>query len=333
MKGNKEMENLSNRLVDKSVEAFIMGLEIYNKPTIRYRIEGFSFFICNAWELMLKARIINQYGEQKIYYKDNPNRTISLEKTIEIVFPDKHGALRKNLMQIVELRNTSTHFITEDYEHIYAPLFQACVVNYISKMQEFHSIDITKRIAQNFLTLSVRLEQLTQEEIKAKYSPGMANRLLNEINKISSAIENSNSDYAIPVETRFYITKNKKNADLSVRIDSNSNTSVAILKDIKNPNDIYPLTYKDVVKTVNKQLKVKNILITKVIKGETKKAAFNRYDLKLFTDFYNIKNDERYCFFFKVLNRYAYSPRVCDFIVDEILKDPDNFISNLKKRA
>lgn len=29
------MENLSKRLVDKSVEAFIMGLEIYNKPTIR----------------------------------------------------------------------------------------------------------------------------------------------------------------------------------------------------------------------------------------------------------------------------------------------------------
>lgn len=47
------MENLSNRLVDKSVEAFIMGLEIYNKPTIRYRVEGFSFFICNAWVSVL----------------------------------------------------------------------------------------------------------------------------------------------------------------------------------------------------------------------------------------------------------------------------------------
>ena len=42
------MENLSNRLVGKSVEAFIMGLEIYNKPTIRYRVEGFSFFICKC---------------------------------------------------------------------------------------------------------------------------------------------------------------------------------------------------------------------------------------------------------------------------------------------
>ena len=48
------------RLIDKSIEAFILGLEIYNKPTIRYRVEGFSFFIVNAWELMLKAEMINR---------------------------------------------------------------------------------------------------------------------------------------------------------------------------------------------------------------------------------------------------------------------------------
>ena len=36
--------NLAKLLVDKSIEAFIMGLEIYNKPTIKYRVEGFSFF-------------------------------------------------------------------------------------------------------------------------------------------------------------------------------------------------------------------------------------------------------------------------------------------------
>ena len=53
----KVMENLSQRLIDKSIEAFMMGLEIYNKPTITYRIEGFSFFIINAWELMLKAEL------------------------------------------------------------------------------------------------------------------------------------------------------------------------------------------------------------------------------------------------------------------------------------
>ncbi len=36
-----------------------MAIEIYNKPTINYRLEGFTFFICNAWELLLKAKILN----------------------------------------------------------------------------------------------------------------------------------------------------------------------------------------------------------------------------------------------------------------------------------
>ena len=65
-----------------------MGLEIYNKPTIKYRVEGFSFFICNAWELMLKAHIINLYGEKNIYYKDSEERTITLELCIKKVFTD-----------------------------------------------------------------------------------------------------------------------------------------------------------------------------------------------------------------------------------------------------
>lgn len=69
----------SERLVDKAKEAFVMAIEIYNKPSINYRLEGFSFFICNAWELMLKAHMINKFGEQSIYYSDKPNRTISLQ--------------------------------------------------------------------------------------------------------------------------------------------------------------------------------------------------------------------------------------------------------------
>lgn len=49
--------NIEEKLSQKATEAFIMAIELYNKPTIKYRIEGFSFFICNAWELLLKAKI------------------------------------------------------------------------------------------------------------------------------------------------------------------------------------------------------------------------------------------------------------------------------------
>ena len=57
------MENTVNRLIDKSIESFLMAIEVYNKPTIHYRIEGFSMFICNAWELLLKAHMMNTQGE------------------------------------------------------------------------------------------------------------------------------------------------------------------------------------------------------------------------------------------------------------------------------
>ena len=121
-------QEIISKLVDKSIEAFLVGLEIYNKPTIRYRVEGFSFFIINAWELMLKAELM-QRGES-IYYRDNPERTLSVNEVIRRIYTDKRQPLRLNLERIIELRNTSTHFITEDYEAAYAPLFQACVLNF-----------------------------------------------------------------------------------------------------------------------------------------------------------------------------------------------------------
>lgn len=176
------MENLAKRLVDKSIEAFIMGLEIYNKPTIKYRIEGFSFFICNAWELMLKAELLNR--GVPIYFPDS-NRTISLENAIRKIYTDKKQPLRINLEKIIDLRNTSTHFITEEYETIYAPFFQSCVLNFSEQIKRFHNIDVTDHIAQNFLTLSVNLNVLTNEEIRGKYSQEMAERLISNKNELS----------------------------------------------------------------------------------------------------------------------------------------------------
>ena len=65
------MQELEDRLLNKSQEAFILAIELYNKPTIKYRVEGFSLFICNAWELMLKAHLLKTRGPQSIYYADN----------------------------------------------------------------------------------------------------------------------------------------------------------------------------------------------------------------------------------------------------------------------
>ena len=45
-------------LVKKSLQACLAAVEIYNKPNFQYREEAFSILMLNAWELLLKARII-----------------------------------------------------------------------------------------------------------------------------------------------------------------------------------------------------------------------------------------------------------------------------------
>lgn len=170
------MELIENKLLEKSKEAFILGIEIYNKPTISYRVEGFSFFICNAWELMLKSYLIKSLGDNSIYYKNNPNRTISLENTIEKLFTNNKDPLRKNLEKIIELRNTSTHFVTQEYEMVYIPLFQSCILNFSEKMMDFHNFDITTLIPQNFLTLNISMQAIESSKIIAKYPEEIAKK-------------------------------------------------------------------------------------------------------------------------------------------------------------
>lgn len=319
------MENLSKRLVDKSIEAFIMGLEIYNKPTIRYRIEGFSFFICNAWELMLKAELLNR--NIKIYYQDKPDRTISLEKAVKTVYPDENTRIRLNLIKVIDLRNISTHYITEDYEVKYAPLFQACVLNFISEMSKFHNKDVTGYIAQNFLTISANYEPLTNEEIKLKYPPEIAEKFIKQANKIEVLSDEYNSDkFAINIRQNLYITKKKDEAGFIVRINKSSENEVSIVKELKDPSDTHKYSFSNVVTVVQERLKKQQIKL-----GYGK--GFNSYVLTLVIDFYNVKTEPKYAYkhVLGTSNHFTYSQQFIDFIVSEIKKDPQKFVESLKR--
>lgn len=320
------MEKLEDKLVEKSIEAFIMGLEIYNKPTIKYRIEGFSFFIVNAWELMLKATLLKR-GES-IYFPDKPDRTLSLENVIRKIYTDKNTRIRLNLEKIVDLRNISTHYITEDYEVKYAPLFQACVLNFVNEIQRFHNVDITKHIAQNFLTISARYEPLTNEEIKLKYSPEIAEKFIKQANEIDVLSATYNSDkFAINIKQNLYITKKKDEADFTVSINSASDTKVTMVRDLKDPFDTHKYSFNNVITAVQERLKKKNIKLGY-------KSGFNQFVLTLVIDFYNIKSETKYAYKHIIGNQssYTYSQQFIDFIVEEIEKNPLNFVESLRKK-
>jgi hypothetical protein len=56
-------------LVEKATQAAVASIEVYNKPGFKYREETFAILMLNAWELLLKARIL----------KENKNKLRSIE--------------------------------------------------------------------------------------------------------------------------------------------------------------------------------------------------------------------------------------------------------------
>lgn len=310
------------KLIEKSKEAFVMAVEIYNKPSIKYRIEGFSFFICNAWELMLKAHLIKKSGIESIYYKDNTERTITLENCLQKIFTNEKTPLRRNLMKIIELRNISTHFVTEEYEMVYIPLFQACVLNFVEKMQEFHGEDMTEVVPQNFLTLAISMKALDENEIRAKYPEEIAKKLIDTHNQLEPMIAENNQSFAIKIEHLHYITKDKSKATSFVYVDKDAEAGVKIIKELKDPNNTHKYTMKNAIKEINRRLQSMGI-----------DFVINQYIFDLFNKAYGIKENEKYCYVHRQYAQpsYTYSMQTIELIVGEIEKDSENIVERLKK--
>ena len=72
--------SLSRDLTDKSIQAAVAAIEIYNKPNFSYREEAFALLMTNAWELLLKAK----------WLFDREDVEASLHQTIK----DHHGNLQ-----------------------------------------------------------------------------------------------------------------------------------------------------------------------------------------------------------------------------------------------
>lgn len=293
-------------------------------PTIKYRVEGYSFFICNAWELMLKAHLINKYGQESIYYKDNKERTITLENCIQKIFTNEKAPLRRNLMKIIELRNTSTHFITEEYEMIYIPLFQACLLNFVEKMKEFHGVDMTEVVPQNFLTLAVSMKALDESVIRAKYPEEIAQRMISTQEQLDPLIAENNNSFAIKIEHMHYITKDKNEATSFVHVEKDAEAGVKIIKELKDPNNTHKYNMKNAIKEIKRRLQTLGI-----------EVEMNCYVFNLFNKVYGLKENETYCYIHKQFSQptYSYSMQAIELIVGEIQKDPEHIVERLKKSA
>lgn len=318
-----ENADINERLIDKSQEAFLLAIELYNRPTIRYHAEGCCFFLCNAWELMLKARISKTMGERAVFYPAS-SRSLSLSDCVKKVFTNTGDPLWRNLGIIIELRNTSTHYVTEEYELFYGPVLQYCVEKYDEKLREFHGVEISDRIPENYLALSVRRGYVDVDAVRARYPKEIVEKMLS----LGSSVLTEGTPGAVSYATEFRLTK-KRNADFTIRLDGGADTPAAIFHTLTDPINKYKYRTKTAVKFIKDRLSKAGITI--LIKGEPKE--FNSYHFKVFVDFYEMKSNETYCYNFSLPGEqpsWGYSQQAVDLMLQELTRNPEGVIDGMR---
>lgn len=319
MELKNDTQGLIEKMLAKSQEAFLLAIEIYNKPTIKYRLEGFAFFICNAWELLLKSYIVKNSDVNNIYYKDKPDRTIALSDCIKKVFTNENDPIRKNLEIIVDLRNTSTHFIIKELESIYLPFLQANTLNYSQKLYDFFSVDITKNLDTSFLSLITNNSELNETEILSIYGDKIFNRYKKLKTETTSILENENNNkLAINVNLNLKVVKDIKDANLTFSVAKDSEEAVYFVDKVKDINTTFPYSQKSARELIMNNLKRKGIEIN-----------LHQINFGLICNKYNLKNNEDYFYFHNLSNRYMCSQKLVDFVTNLLLEN-DNLIEDIK---
>jgi len=314
-------ERMMKKLISQSQEAFLLSLELFNRFNNNYRIEGFSFFIINAWELLLKAKLIQVNEDDKaIYYKKDPKEnSLSIADCLNKIFTDKGNKVRENIFEVKSLRDLATHLVIPEMENIYIGVLQATVINYTRYLYKWFEVDLEDRFSPGMLAITYGNEPIDILKLKRRYPK----EIISIIEKTQSEIKEKTKEdtdhlYSIPIDYKLAFTKNPKKADIVVSMDKDSKLNLIEVEKPLNINESHPNKVKDITKTVNDKL------------GTT----LSRHDISMIIEFEGFKQTEfsEYHSYIKTTNYHVYSDKLVDFIIDKMENNP-NYIERCKNRV
>lgn len=307
------MKRLTRHLLSTSQEVFILSLEVYNKPTIQYRVEAFCFLFCNAWELLLKAKILEtEKRETAICYRKRrgqPRRTLSLRDCLKKVYQDENNPIRRNIEDITEVRDAAVHFIVPELEAVYQGLLQAGVLNYVKALDEWFDRSILEKCTPALLSLVADLANIEPAKLKKKYGKTLVSFIDRESDRIDETESQlSSTQYRIPVEYKLVLTKSPDNADISL-FSGDGATRGVIVEVAKDLQRTHPYRQTEAIEEVKERVE-ENI-------------KFNSYSFQAFLFKDRIKGQAQYHHFITKPETHRYSEKLVELIVRKVEQDPE----------
>lgn len=209
-----------------------------------YREEAFAILMINAWELLLKARIMRENGGKvSSLYEFKPRRkkdggasklteikktrsgapmTIGLDRAYNLVAGYAQHRVDQscidNIEALLEIRDSATHFVAPDalLKKTLTEISLASVRNYVIAAQQWFGVTYSDlNIAS--IPLSFDLDQKEVEAVAHK-SSDVVIRFLAHMESLRTKAAADDSDFAFSVRVNFDLIKNKDDAAIKAAI-------------------------------------------------------------------------------------------------------------------
>jgi hypothetical protein len=323
--------------IEKAYSCALLAVEIYNKPIISFRSEGYIVQMMIAWTSLFHAIFLKD-GIAITYNKDEPDNFLDLRKCIK----KYNGILKKeisaNLGLLVDIRDVIVH---RDNTSIDDELFgycQACLNNFNEVLVESFG---NKYQLHNTLAYSLQFsKKYTNSQIDSikKYRHQDENKFSSVLEKYNEELASKEPEifrsqsycfrvYIIPKAVKEnrsdgsieFINYDNKDSEIVDELDK----AILLIKETRAGGEYYK--FKQVVTTVEEKLRFKMRPGWKFSSYQHLKCIrFFRIREGYKTDTPDV-TDKQYCFYDPIFEQYLYTKDWINFLVKK-LSDVDTLV-------
>lgn len=267
-------------MLQKSSSAMLAAVEIYNKPTFTYREESFAILAINAWELLLKSRILhlNSNKSSSIYeYENTKNKdgkkskkprikrsrsnlpkTIGLFPALKILKLEHAQVIDDNIVShleaLTELRDISVHFYHKDFSlrRRIHELGTASIRNYLALVFEWYGEDFTDHEFFLMPLAFINPEGLKLDAVKSSSDEKLAMKFFESLAKENTKSANDNYSIMLSVDVTFAKSSNKQGYQF-IKFSTHPDAKPVTLSE-EDISKNYPLSYQDLANAIRKKL-------------------------------------------------------------------------------
>ena len=250
---------LSRGLLKKSLDNMMLALELYNRPSLENKIDGFIVLFCIAWEQLLKAMIIEKFGEPRIYTKNKKlglKQTISLRDSLAIILEGKNK-IKLNIEKIAYWRDCAVHLLMPELQGITSRVFQSGVLNYSSTFEDFCETPFISSQHTGMISLVGDFNIPPVSVLKNLYGSAAVEMLELATFTTKEIEESDDIEFAIPLNVKLVFARDNAGTDIILtKADKGMKglKDALIVEKAVDPEKSHPYSQKKAILQINNLL-------------------------------------------------------------------------------